>query len=140
VFARAVRAVADGALADLRRRSAATPTALFADALKIAYRVLFVAYSEDRGLLPVGNPAYDSGYSLRILRNRVTDPNTVWAPDGGYLWSALRAQRGMVRDGINAGELEITSFNGGLFDPDKCPMLDLRFVWHSRAPRCDIHH
>lgn len=122
----AIRAVADGALADLRRRSAATPAprALFADALKIAYRLLFVAYSEDRGLLPVGTPAYDNGYSLRMLRDQVADPNTVWAPDGGYLWSALRAQWGLLRDGINAGELQIAGFNGGLFDPDKCPLLD----------------
>jgi hypothetical protein len=122
----AIRAVADGALADLRHRGAAMPTprALFADALKIAYRLLFVAYSEDRGLLPVGTPAYDSGYSLRTLRDHVTDPNTVWAPDGGYLWSALRARWGVLHDGINAGELQISGFNGGLFDPDKCPLLD----------------
>lgn len=122
----AIRAVADGALADLRRRGATAPTprALFADALKIAYRLLFVAYSEDRGLLPVGTPAYDSGYSLRMLRDHVADPNTIWAPDGGYLWSALRAQWGLLRDGINAGELQIAGFNGGLFDSDKCPLLD----------------
>lgn len=122
----AIRAVADGALADLRHRGVATPIprALFADALKIAYRLLFVAYSEDRGLLPVGTPAYDSGYSLRMLRDHVADPTTVWAPDGGYLWSALRAQWGLLRDGINAGELQIAGFNGGLFDPHKCPLLD----------------
>ncbi|GAB3453816.1 Eco57I restriction-modification methylase domain-containing protein [Actinophytocola sediminis] len=132
----AIRAVADGALADLRHRSAATPTprALFADALKIAYRLLFVAYSEDRGLLPVGTPAYDSGYSLRMLRDHVTDPNTVWAPDGGYLWSALRAQWGLLRDGINAGELQIAGFNGGLFDSDKCPLLD-----HPELTVGDLH-
>ncbi|MGW4330556.1 Eco57I restriction-modification methylase domain-containing protein [Nocardia sp. NPDC004573] len=122
----AIRAVADGALADLRRRGALIPgpRELFSDALKIAYRLLFVAYSEDRGLLPVGTPSYDHGYSLRMLRDHAADPNVVWAPDGGYLWAALRAQWGLLRDGINAGELQIAGFNGGLFDPDKCPQLD----------------
>jgi hypothetical protein len=122
----AIRAVADGALVDLRRRGVPTPPPreLFADALKIAYRLLFVAYAEDRGLLPVGTPAYDNGYALRMLRDQVAQPSTVWAPDSGYLWSALRAQWVLLRDGVNAGELQITAFNGGLFDPAKCPILD----------------
>ena len=96
------------------------PRALFADALRIAYRLLFVAYAEDRGLLPVGTPVYDSGYSLRACA-RVTDPSVVWEPDGGHLWGALRAQWGLLRDGADAGELKITGFNGGLFDSSPVP-------------------
>ncbi|MEU8202921.1 N-6 DNA methylase [Streptosporangium sp. NPDC049046] len=123
---KALRAIANGALADWRRRgeSVPAPRELFADALKIAYRLLFVAYAEDRGLLPVGTPAYDHGYSLRGLRKQIIDPGSVWTPDGGYLWSTLRAQWGMLRDGADAGELQITAFDGGLFDPAKCLLLD----------------
>ncbi|KAA9374847.1 N-6 DNA methylase [Microbispora cellulosiformans] len=123
---KALRAIANGALAHWRRRGepAPAPRELFADALKIAYRLLFVAYAEDRGLLPVGTPAYDQGYSLRSLRKQIIDPGSVWTPDGGYLWSTLRAQWGMLRDGADAGELQITAFDGGLFDPAKCPLLD----------------
>jgi hypothetical protein len=122
----AITAIANGALADWRRRGQPTPTPrdLFADALKIAYRLLFVAYAEDRGLLPVGTPAYDHGYSLRALRRQILDPGAPWEPDSGYLWNTLRAQWGLLRDGADAGELQITGFNGGLFDPDKCPLLD----------------
>jgi hypothetical protein len=104
----AITAVANGALADLRRRRAPEPTPreLFGDALKAAYRLLFVAYAEDRGLLPAGTPAYDSGYSLRALREQAADPTIAWEPDSGYLWAALRAQWGLLRDGIDAGELD----------------------------------
>ncbi|GAA2455840.1 hypothetical protein GCM10010191_88880 [Actinomadura vinacea] len=122
----AIIALANGALADWGRRGQPSPTPrdLFADALKIAYRLLFVAYAEDRGLLPVGTPAYDHGYSLRTLRRQILDPGAPWEPDSGYLWNTLRAQWGLLRGGADAGELQITGFNGGLFDPEKCPLLD----------------
>ena len=94
------------------------------DALRVAYRLLFVAYAEDRGLLPAGTPAYDSGYSLRALRELAADPSMAWEPDGGYFWGALRSQWLMLRDGVDAGELQIAGFDGGLFDPAKCPLLD----------------
>ena len=122
----AITAIANGALEDLRRRGQAQPEprALFADALRIAYRLLFMAYAEDRGLLPAGIPAYDSGYSLRALRNLAADPAIAWEPDGGYFWAALRAMWQMLHDGVDAGELQIAGFDGGLFDQAKCPILD----------------
>ena len=122
----AITAIANGALEDLRRRGQAQPEPrdLFADALRIAYRLLFVAYAEDRGLLPAGTPAYDSGYSLRALRDLAADPTIAWEPDGGYFWAALRATWQMLHDGVDAGELQIAGFDGGLFDQAKCPILD----------------
>ena len=30
----------------------------------------------------------------------------------------------MLHDGVDAGELQIAGFDGGLFDPSKCPLLD----------------
>ena len=89
---------------------------LFADALRVAYRVLFAAFAEDRGLLPVAVPAYDSAYSLASLRRLVSDPANVWSPDDGYLWAALRSQWRLLRDGVRAGEMRVGAFNGELFD------------------------
>ena len=122
----AISAIANGALADLRRRDVAPPTPrdLFADVLKVAYRLLFVAFAEDRGLLPVGTPAYDSGYSLRGLRRQILTAESAWEPDSAFLWNALRAQWMLLRDGVNAGELQITGFNSGLFNPAECRLLD----------------
>ncbi|MFJ1816700.1 Eco57I restriction-modification methylase domain-containing protein [Streptomyces sp. NPDC088139] len=122
----AISAIANGALHHWRQHDKPTPKPrdLFADALKIAYRLLFVAYAEDRGLLPIGTPSYDRGYSLRALRKDILTADAAWEPDGGFLWSSLRAQWALLRDGIDAGELQITGFNGGLFDPGKCKLLD----------------
>ena len=122
----AITAIANGALDGPAppRPAQPEPRALFADALRIAYRLLFVAYAEDRGLLPAGTPAYDSGYSLRALRDLAADPPIAWEPDGGYFWAALRAQWQMLHDGVDAGELQIAGFDGGLFDQAKCPILD----------------
>lgn len=122
----AITAIANGALGALRQsgQSLPKPRALFADAMRIAYRLLFVAYAEDRGLLPVGTPAYDSGYSLRTVRDLAADLTLGWEPDGGYLWAALRAQWAMLLDGVDAGDLQIPGFDGGLFDPAKCPIID----------------
>ncbi|MFH9174046.1 Eco57I restriction-modification methylase domain-containing protein [Streptomyces albogriseolus] len=121
----AISAIANGALHHWRQYQQLIPEPrdLFADALKIAYRLLFVAYAEDRGLLPVGTPSYDRGYSLRALRREILT-EAGWAPDGGLLWNSLRASWSLLRDGVDAGELQITGFNGGLFDPAKCPLLD----------------
>ncbi|MGW1053038.1 Eco57I restriction-modification methylase domain-containing protein [Streptomyces sp. NPDC002521] len=122
----AISAIANGALHHWRQHDKPIPEPrdLFADSLKIAYRLLFVAYAEDRGLLPVGTPSYDRGYSLRALRKDILTTDAAWEPDGGFLWDSLRAQWSLLRDGIDAGELQITGFNGGLFDPAKCPLLD----------------
>ncbi|MGW6789179.1 Eco57I restriction-modification methylase domain-containing protein [Streptomyces chartreusis] len=122
----AISAIANGALHHWRSRGQEPPEPrdLFADSLKVAYRLLFVAYAEDRGLLPVGTPAYDRGYSLRALRKEILAAEGAWEPDGGFLWSSLQAQWSLLRDGIDAGELQITGFNGGLFDPAKSPLLD----------------
>ncbi|MFE3375801.1 Eco57I restriction-modification methylase domain-containing protein [Streptomyces anulatus] len=122
----AINAIANGALHHWRQYDGPIPEPrpLFADALKLAYRLLFVAYAEDRGLLPIGTPSYDRGYSLRALRKDILTADAAWEPDGGFLWSSLRAQWALLRDGIDAGELQITGFNGGLFDPAQCPLLD----------------
>ncbi|MFF3689995.1 Eco57I restriction-modification methylase domain-containing protein [Streptomyces sp. NPDC002187] len=122
----AISSIANGALHHWRivGQQLPEPRALFAEALKVAYRLLFVAYAEDRGLLPVGTPAYDRGYSLRALRKEILTADAAWEPDGGFLWGSLQAQWALLRDGIDAGELQITGFNGGLFDPGKSPLLD----------------
>ncbi|MGI8810546.1 MAG: Eco57I restriction-modification methylase domain-containing protein [Acidimicrobiales bacterium] len=124
----AIEALARGALAWMRRADPAavepSARALFADALRVAYRILFAAFAEDRGLLPVAVPSYDAGYSLARLRRLISDPATVWSPDEGYLWAALRSQWRMLRDGVSAGELRVGAFNGELFDISRCPLLD----------------
>lgn len=46
-----------------------TPRASFADAHKIAYQLLFVAHSEDRGRVPISHPAW-SGDMFVVVAHR----------------------------------------------------------------------
>jgi len=49
---------------------------VYAQALRVLYRVLFTLYAESRSLLPVDIPTYRDGYSLTRLARFVTDPDT----------------------------------------------------------------
>ena len=86
------------------------------------YRLLFVLYAEDRGLLPYGvNQAYTENRSLGRLRDDVAMRlDGVLSRNGGAyslhrtsLWEDLRTLFDLV-DGGNR-RYEVTAYNGGLF-------------------------
>ncbi len=94
--------------------------------LILLYRILFILYAEDRGLLPIWESVdYRESYSLRGIKLQVAR-----ALDGGRkllatsakLWPDLQALFHI----INAGSppLKVTTYNGGLFDPAKHPFLE----------------
>jgi hypothetical protein len=66
---------------------------LYAQGLRLLYRLLFVLYAEARNLLPVNLPTYRDGYSLARLAALVADPRTDPRRNGesGFLESSLRA-------------------------------------------------
>jgi hypothetical protein len=124
---KAIEALAQGVIDDLGGRGADVPDLrqLFADALKVAYRLLFVAFAEDRGLLPVDLPAYRTSYGFAHLRDEVLAPGAEWTDDGFYLWESVTALFRLLRDGVDVGELRVTAYDGGLFDPEACRWFDL---------------
>jgi len=124
---KAIEALAQGAIDDLRARDAEVPDlrTLFADALKVAYRLLFVAFAEDRGLLPIDIPAYRSSYSFAHLRDEVLDPKAEWTGDHTYLWESVTALFRLLREGADVGEFRVAAYDGGLFDPQSCASFDL---------------
>jgi hypothetical protein len=124
---KAIEALAQGAINDLRARDAEVPDlrALFTDALKVAYRLLFVAFAEDRGLLPIDVPAYRTSYGFAHLRDEVLTPGAEWTRDCTYLWESVTALFRLLRDGADVGEFRVAAYNGGLFDPEGCPSFDL---------------
>ena len=102
----------------------APPLAEVRDAtLTLLYRLLFILYAEDRGLLPVQNPQYDD-YSLRRLRDDVgrRKRTTNSFSTGFYCYWAIL--HGLCR-AINQGDpsIGLPPYNGGLFDPEPCPLL-----------------
>lgn len=93
-------------------------------ALILLYRLLFILYAEDRDLLPVN----DSRYNDYGLRDRVRmdigqrkDDNDVFSTTAARYWSALDD----LCRAINEGDASIglPPYNGGLFDPDRTPLL-----------------
>ena len=108
--------------------AAAAPAAPLQDvreaALILLYRLLFILYAEDRNLLPVRESRYDE-YGLREkVRGdigRRKDSNDIFSESAARYWAVVDD----LCRAINLGDRSIglPPYNGGLFDPDKTPLL-----------------
>ncbi|MGH6796693.1 MAG: hypothetical protein ACREDH_16205, partial [Methylocella sp.] len=102
----------------------ASPQEVRDAALILLYRLLFILYAEDRGLLPVSDRRYED-YGLRIrVRGDVgrrKDRNDAFSQTAAHYWSTL----GDLCRAINEGDRSIglPPYNGGLFDPERTPLL-----------------
>jgi len=96
------------------------------NSLILLYRLIFILYAEARYLLPIGeSDLYRDNYSLQSLKNAVANDLIIGRrllPNSALLWPRLR----QLFQAINQGEkgLNITTFNGGLFDSAKYPFLE----------------
>jgi hypothetical protein len=108
--------------------SAAAPQASLQEvrdaALILLYRLLFILYAEDRDLLPVRERRYDA-YSMRKVRGEIErrkDSNDTFSASAARYWQVI----GDLCQVINGGDTSIglPPYNGGLFDPDKTPLLN----------------
>ncbi len=91
----------------------------------LLYRLLFIFYAEDRGLLPVQDDRYKS-YALRFkvrddVGRRMNLNETFSSVQGNY-WSAIED----LSLAIDAGDSSIglPPYNGGLFDQEATPLLN----------------
>lgn len=87
-------------------------------AMIVLFRLLFVAYAEDRGLLPLDvNEAYTSN-ALKTLGRRILDDlDAGFSTTSTSIWTDLT----QVWDVIDTGDLEgmgVPAYNGGLFTRD----------------------
>jgi hypothetical protein len=93
-------------------------------ALILLYRLLFLFYAEDRGLLPVRDPRY-AAYSVRRLRERVRDDidaGKVFASRLDNIWRDLQGVFFLIDQGDDA--VGMPAYNGGLFDRARAPLLE----------------
>jgi hypothetical protein len=108
--------------------AAAAPAALLTEvrdaALILLYRLLFILYAEDRGLLPVNDRRYDQ-YGLRTqLRSEVgrrKDHGDEFSPTATRYWSILDDLCRAINDGDRT--IGLPPYNGGLFDTNKTALL-----------------
>ena len=94
-------------------------------ALIFLYRLLFVLYAEDRGLLPVNDERYDD-YGLRKrvrddIAYRMDNKDTFSAKAPNY-WNRLVGLFRIIDEGD--ASIGLPPYNGGLFASEAAPLLD----------------
>ena len=88
----------------------------YREVLRVVYRMLFLLFAEQRGMIPAPGARYEDlyrkEYSLTALRERA---ETDIPRDDGHtdLWEGLQVTFAMVRDG--ADDLGVFGYNGELF-------------------------
>ena len=94
-------------------------------ALIFLYRLLFILYAEDRGLLPVNDPRYDD-YGLRKpVREDIArrmERGAVFSSAVSSYYDKLKSLCGQIDKGDPS--IGLPPYNGGLFAPGAAPMLD----------------
>ena len=117
VFPRLARAIAsaapDAPLAEVRDA-----------ALTLLYRLLFILYAEDRGLLPVNDGRYDDyAFRSRVREDvgRRRERLGAFSPAGSKYWCAVDDLCRIIGGGDPA--IGLPAYDGGLFDPARAPLL-----------------
>ena len=120
--------------------SQAQPLAL--QSLRYLYRILFLLHAEaspELGMLPVGAPEYENGYSMDRLRELTLKPLTPASENGTHLYDSLKVLFDLVDKGHRAaarhedmegeathgaGTLEFENLQADLFLPDRIALID----------------
>ncbi len=124
----ALRILIDGFLRfPTNRLSADDPEMLqrvYEKSLIVLYRLLFLLYAEDRGLLPISHIVYRD-YCLQKIHREVNESlrsGREYYPRETRFWNALLTLTRIIDEGLpDNGELVLPAYNGGLFKPDAHP-------------------
>lgn len=111
------KAVAASAPADIELEQVREAT------LILLYRLLFVLYAEDRGLLPVKDTRFDD-YALRNTRldvGRRKDAGDIFSSVAKTIWSKFADLAEMIDKGDPS--VGLPPYNGGLFNGEQTPLL-----------------
>lgn len=91
--------------------------------LILLYRLLFVLYAEDRGLLPVKDRRFDD-YALRVARldiGRRKDEGDAFSTIADTIWRRFASLAKMIDKGDPS--VGLPPYNGGLFSTEATPLL-----------------
>ena len=91
--------------------------------LILLYRLLFVLYAEDRGLLPVNDKRFDD-YALRITRldvGRRKDAGDTFSVKAANIWGRFASLAKLIDEGDSS--VGLPPYNGGLFAALATPLL-----------------
>ncbi len=122
IFSRIVTSLANGFRKFAIDRGIEVPSddEMYEMAVVLLYRLLVISYAEDRGILPLENPPYFK-YSLRALRNLVKEKKE-WSSHRTLIHAHLREIFRLIDEGDS--DLGVPRYNGGLFSPERYPLLE----------------
>ncbi len=99
---------------------------LYEAGLTIMMRLVFLLSAEERGLLLMGEEAYESSYAISTLRMQLRQDAEEVLERRNDAWSRLLATFRAVYGGIEHETLRLPALGGSLFDPDRFPFLEGR--------------
>ena len=99
---------------------AATARDFYSEVLRIIYRLLFLFFAEQRGILPGSDSLYADAYSATSLRE-LAERRTTIEGRRSDLYEGLKATFRLMRDGSEA--LGVKPFGGQLFDEQRTPKM-----------------
>lgn len=102
------------------------PQDLYEAGLTVMMRLVFLLAAEERGLLLLGEPRYDSFYAVSTLRMQLRAESDEILERRRAAWSRLLAVFRAVFGGIDHPTLRLPAMGGSLFDPDRFPFLEGR--------------
>jgi len=100
----------------------------YGEILHVIYRVLFLLFAEQRGMMPGRDSLYAEVYSIARLRGRA-EGDIPREDDFTDLWEGLKVTFRMVREGVP--ELGVFGYDGMLFDDDQTPLLNSHATSHT---------
>lgn len=104
------------------------PQELYEAGLTVMMRLVFLLAAEERGLLLLGEPRYDSFYAVSTLRMQLRAESDEILERRRAAWSRLLAVFRAVFGGIEHPTLRLPAMGGSLFDPDRFPFLEGRLT------------
>jgi hypothetical protein len=93
----------------------------YSEILGIIYRILFLLFAEQRGMMPGRDSLYAEAYSIARLRMRAEGDIPV-RDDHVDLWEGLQVTFRLVREGVP--ELGVFGYDGMLFEEQRTPILE----------------
>ncbi|WP_108485428.1 Eco57I restriction-modification methylase domain-containing protein [Oceaniglobus ichthyenteri] len=102
------------------------PRELYEASLTVMMRLVFLLAAEERGLLLLGDPRYDSFYAISSLRMQLRSVSEEILERRRSAWSRLLGLFRGVFGGIEHPTLRLPALGGSLFDPDRYPFLEGR--------------
>lgn len=106
------------------------PAELYEAGLTVMMRMVFTLCAEERGLLLLGDPAYDQHYAISTLRARLREDADRYGIEvlerRHDAWSRMLAVFRAIYGGVEHESLRMPALGGSLFDPDRFPLLEGR--------------